>query len=240
MNGRIAQGPALRGSQHWLQLAINHSPELLDLGLRQRLSLDQTQSIEWLSPLERDEYSEYRDQAILSLLGVKLSQRSLDSFWPRRGSVWDGLGKTSRGDLLLVEAKAHLPELASPSCKASEPSRTLIRASLTETRSFFGVTSETDWSQKYYQYTNRLAHLYLLRELNKLPAWLLFVYFVNAEDIGGPSSRQAWEAEIKRVHDYLGITQHCLSSYVIDLFVDVHDITRHDVFGSYCSTAQSK
>ena len=37
----------------------------------------------------------------------------------------------------------------------------------------------TDWSHCFYQYANRLAHLYLLRESNGLDAFLVFVYFVD-------------------------------------------------------------
>ena len=41
---------------------------------------------------------------------LTLPQRSLSSFWPRRGPQWDGLARTGRGDLLLVEAKAHVAD----------------------------------------------------------------------------------------------------------------------------------
>ncbi len=41
----------------------------------------------------------------------------------------------------------------------------------------------------FYQYINRLAHLYLLRVLNKIPAYLVFVYFVN-DHTHIPTSRQ--------------------------------------------------
>ena len=41
------------------------------------------------------------------------------------------------------------------------------------------MRSTCDWSGTFYQYANRLAHLYLLHELNDVDAWLVFVYFVG-------------------------------------------------------------
>ena len=68
--------------------------------------------IEWLSPLASDNYAEYSDEAFIDLLGGQLSQRKLASFWPKRGPVWDGLGRTDQGHLILVEANV-LPRVSS-------------------------------------------------------------------------------------------------------------------------------
>ena len=38
-----------------------------------------------------------------------LSAGRLVDFWPRGGTVWDGLARTSRGRRLLMEAKAEVP-----------------------------------------------------------------------------------------------------------------------------------
>ena len=75
---------------------------------------------------------------------------------------------------------------------AGDASLALIRASLDETRAHLGVKRGLDWSETFYQYANRLAHLYLLRTLNKLPAWLLFVHFVGDSDMGGPATVEDW------------------------------------------------
>ena len=44
-----------------------------------------------------DDFAEYQDQAFLDLLGIKIPNVSLSEFWPSRGSVGDGLGKSETG-----------------------------------------------------------------------------------------------------------------------------------------------
>jgi hypothetical protein len=69
-----------------------------------------------------------------------------------------------------------------------ECSRTKIRASLNKTKDVLNTKNAIDWSIGFYQYTNRLTHLYLLRELNHLPAYLLFIYFMNDAEMNGLAS----------------------------------------------------
>lgn len=127
-------------------------------------------TIEWLCPLSRDDFTEYSDQTFLDRLSVSLTKRELSNFWPKRGPVLDGLGRTKRGDFLLMEAKAPIGEMISPPIKAGEASRKIIENALEETRAYLSIKGQADWSDTFYQYANRLAHLYLLRVLNGLPA----------------------------------------------------------------------
>jgi hypothetical protein len=217
---RIAQKKAIRGSQKWLQFLDDTNRQALDGLLRTGLRLNANDRIEWLSPLEEDDYAEYQDEAFLERLSVRLEKRSLRSFWPRRGPVWDGLAKTNRGDIILVEAKSHVSELSS-SCQAKQPSLDLIRSSLKETAGIYGAGANADWLNGYYQYANRLAHLYLLRHLNNLPAWLVFVYFVNDVDMNGPESEDEWRLAIETMHAHLGVAQERLRPHVVDAFIDV-------------------
>ncbi|HET7459915.1 MAG TPA: hypothetical protein VFJ82_01655 [Longimicrobium sp.] len=212
-----------RGSQRWLQVAVNHAPHTLDDPLRHALALEPEHHIEWRSPRAENGYLEYRDGAFLDLLGCKLTRRSLNDFWPTRGPMWDGLARTTRGDLLLVEAKAHIPEIISGRSRAAGDSMDQINAALRMTQQALAPRSldYVDWSGAFYQYTNRLAHLYLLRELNGLPAHLVYVYFVNARDVGGPSEVAEWMGAIKVVEGYLGLGRHRLGKYIHKLFVDV-------------------
>ena len=189
---RIKQARALRGSQKWFQILVNERRELLERHLAEALGIVDCEGIHWLSPLKDDGYAEYSDQAFLERLDITLESESLGSFWPKGGPVWDALAKTERGNLILVEAKAHISELVSPPTGATEPSLTKIRESLNATKEFLGSSSEADWSTCFYQYTNRLAHLYLLRELNALAAFLIFVYFDNDKNMGGPSTHAEW------------------------------------------------
>ncbi|MCK4607236.1 MAG: hypothetical protein KAU35_08080 [candidate division Zixibacteria bacterium] len=217
---KIAQQKAIKGSQHWLQELVNRRPDLLEDALRPRLQLSNNDIFNWLSPLETDGYAEYRDEAFLERLSIHLEKRSLGSFWPPGGPVWDGLGITSRGDVILVEAKAHIPELAS-SCKAKPQSLTLIQNSLAEVAKIYGAPATSDWSQYYYQYANRLAHLHFLRQLNGICAWLVFLYFVNAHDMNGPRLIKEWQPVIEAVHAHLGVNREQLEPHVIDVFFDV-------------------
>lgn len=222
---RRVQGRKIKGSQKWLQIVVNEQPDLINPVLSDLLGLSQAGSIHWLSPVEKDDYAEYRDRQFLERLGITL-EKPLTEFWPRNGPQWDGLAKTDRGDLILVEAKAHIPEMVSdPTGAKSKTSLTRIHNSLEATKQFVGSRSKTDWSINFYQYTNRLAHLYLLREQNSLPAYLVFVYFIGDREVDGPKSQAEWEGAIELMKSHLGISKrHALSDYILDVFVDVDEL----------------
>lgn len=220
---RFPQFARAKGSQKWIQKLVNRRPELLNLLIKRNLNFPEDEDIQWLSPLEDDEFSEYSDQAFLNLLGVKLHKVHLSSFWPKRGPQWDALGKSKSGKLLLVEAKSHIPELISTLQAKDEKSVKKIRASLEETRQFLNATTRIDWSQAFYQYTNRLAHLYLLRK-NKVPAYLVFVYFVNDLEMNGPTTIEEWKGAKELLHSYFGIGRHRLQSFTTDVFIDLTNL----------------
>ena len=223
---------APRGSQRWLQLVVNRSPKLIDAAIVEALGLCQDETIEWLSPLESDCFREYQDKAFLKRLGIAPQQLSLQlkHFWPKRGPVWDGLARTSCGRLLLIEAKANIPEFDSSPTGASGKSRREIEDALLKTRDFLGVSSKIDWTRCFYQYANRLAHLYFLRKLNKVDAALVFVYFVGDNTVPGrgPVSREGWEAAIGLATHHLGMGTNSpwIRDNVADVFIDVDDL-RH-------------
>jgi hypothetical protein len=104
----------------------------------------------------------------------------------------------------------------------------LIQRSLAETGQYVGAISTTKWTNPYYQYANRLAHLYLLRQLNDLPAWLIFLYFVGDQQMGGPSTAAEWRPAIDAMHEHLGIKHHPLEPFIIELFVDVATLQSDD------------
>jgi hypothetical protein len=188
------------------------------------LNLNNIDQIEWLSPLEKDGYVEYSDSAFIDQLRVELKHKPLVDFWPNGGPVWDGLAKTENGDLLLIEAKSHIGELLTILKAKASNSFSTISQSLTQTQDFLGGKSHLDWTAPFYQYTNRLAHLYLLRELNKLPAYLVFVYFINDPDMNGPSTREEWQGAFKLMKTLLGLSRHKLSKYMADIFIDVNEM----------------
>jgi len=218
---RISQGPGVKGSQKWIQKLVNEKPDLLNSPIRTQLDLPDTEKITWLSQIADDDYAEYQDEAFLDLLGIKLPKVSLSDFWPSRGPVWDGLGKSETEKVFLVEAKSHISEVLSPKTGAGVTSVRKIKKSLDETKTFLHSNSEHDWASTFYQYTNRLAHLYLLRELNDVSAYLIFVYFLNDEDMNGPKSIDEWHGAIKLLHSFLGVGRHRLSEFTADIFIDV-------------------
>jgi len=217
---------AERGSQKWLQILINRHPDLIRTEFLKATGLPPALGIEWLSPLAHDEYAEYRDKCFVERLRVELPYVSLTSFWPERGPVWDGLGRSGEDHLIMIEAKSHIAEVASPGTSAvAETSIALIQDSLQKTKNFLAPSAKADWSQTFYQYTNRLAHLYLLREVNRLPAYLVNVYFFNDDEMGGPASREKWEGALELLKVYLGVRHTPLEKYVVDLFFDVKQLS---------------
>lgn len=168
-----------------------------------------------------DQYSEYRDAAALDRLRIELPKRKLESFWPARGPQWDALGKAESGEVILLEAKAHISEILSPASQASSTkSAQLIRKSLNETAKALRATPGTDWSRRFYQYANRLAHAHLLQKLNGIPTRLVFLYLIGDKDMNGPENRREWEAALAVLHEALGIRGR-LPKYVSEVFIDI-------------------
>jgi hypothetical protein len=215
---------AAKGSQRWLQVAVGETRDLLNSRIAEALKLAPDVAIEWLSPVKERRYWEYQDAPFVKLLDLDLKKRSLESFWPKSGARWDGLARTSDGQYLLVEAKGHLSELLSSPSLATGNSLVQIKASLEETRSAIAPKTSSSWTSIFYQYTNRLAHLYLLRELNGKKAHLVYVYFTNAYDVGGPASQEEWNGAIKLMLAFLGLSRHKLSKYIHKIFVDVNEL----------------
>jgi hypothetical protein len=212
---------ASRGSQKWLQIAVNRKPELLLGALQRSGAMAQGTSVTWKSPLVGDSFQEYRDSVALEKAGIKELKIPLKSFWPPRGPVWDAIGITSVGHAIFIEAKAHIPEAASPATKASPISRKLIEQSLTEARHYYAPKASADWDIHFYQYANRLAYQYFLRAMNGTNCTLVFLYFLNDDDMGGPTCEEEWQGASHLIHAVLGVPK---------------DLTRHGVFSVFLDT----
>ena len=218
--GRFVQDSDSHGSLKDLQILINEKKDLLDNKISD--SLQKNIKIDWVSPLKDDQFAEYRDLDFLKKLNLEKKIRySLSEFWPSRGPQWDALGKTN--DLIfIVEAKANLPEIVSPPTGAGTESKSLIMDSFSEVKEYLNINNSIDWSGTFYQYTNRIAHLYYLRILNGIDAYLVNIYFVNDESVNGPKSKDEWKGAIQIIKNYLGIPKrNKLEKYMIDVFVDV-------------------
>ena len=178
--------------------------------------------IKWLSPLASDEFAEYRDGSFLKLIGQRGLETALKEFWPTRGPQWDALGQTSQGDVLLVEAKAHVAEMCSPATAAGPDSRQLIEASLRKVEQRLnanqGHASRSDY---FYQIANRIAHLDFLRS-NGVPSWLVFVNFLGDAEMSGPTTPEVWEAAYQVAFHVMGPRRdHPLSPFMIHVYPNV-------------------
>ena len=218
-------GFALAGSQRWLQIAVAKTPALLDAARCRAGVISQTDSVEGVSPLADDDFAEYRDGEVLRRLGIgRLPQRALSDFWPKRGPVWDGLGKSRHGRLIFVEAKAHIPEAASPGSKASAASLKRIRDSLEEARRHYAPNATAEWSGLLYQYANRLAFQYFFGTVNGLPTRLVFLDFCNAPDVQGPESEAEWQGATRLIHALLGLPADLREQGVFHAYLDVRSV----------------
>ena len=200
---------------------MNQAPHLLLEALRSPLALDDNAEILWKSPLENDGYREYRDRVALRHLGVHLPHRPLSSWWPEGGPKWDSLGKVSDGQLIFLEAKAHIGEIFSPGTKATPASRRMIESSLCEARRHFAPASRASWWHMGYQYANRLAWHYFLHTVNGLPSRTVFLQFTNCIEMNGPTSEQQWERPIRYLHRRLGLPHDFHPPGVHSVFFDV-------------------
>jgi hypothetical protein len=208
-----ATGAARRGSQKWLQHFVAEAPDAL--------RPPTFPPMKWISPIPDSRFREYSDGAFLDALGLGNLKPALAEFWPRGGAVWDGLALAG-GAPVLVEAKAHVAEFFSSPCAAeADTSRLRIRDSLVACKRALGADDRSDWMRCFYQYANRLAHLWWLHEQD-IRAHLLLVNFVGDNDMNGPDSRDAWDA-VERAADYaLGIRRgHPLSAFVHHVHPDV-------------------
>ncbi|MFC1840322.1 hypothetical protein ACFL1N_12125 [Thermodesulfobacteriota bacterium] len=219
---RVTQPKETKGSLKWIQDVINDCPILFNNTIHQAAGFGKWEAIEWLSPREDDEYSEYRDKEFLDLLEIELPYVELSEFWPSSGPQWDALGRAGNDAYFLVEAKAHVTEMIVSSQAKSPESKTLIEKSLNEIRAYLELNPEFDLTKDFYQYVNRLAHLYLLRILNNVPVYLVFVYFLN-DYTHVPTSKPEWDGALNLMHSLLGTEGHNLSRYVIDVFIDVRN-----------------
>ena len=210
---RVIHPIGTRGSLKWIQRAVSHRQDLL-----QPPSLG---SVSWVSPLPDDDWAEYRDGSFLELVGHGGLSAELAAFWPRRGPQWDALGVLPGNGVLLVEAKAHLAEFKSPPSQAMLESRDKIVAALETVKSRLNANGDADWSQTYYQYANRIAHLWWLCDRG-VDAHLLFVSFLHDSDMNGPTVAAEWEAAFHQADRALGLADsHILASRIHHLYPDV-------------------
>ena len=232
MKARQHSGRASKGSKFHLQNLVNDYPEYLNcliLSSSPSLRTYAAAHPKWVSPLASNDYTEYQDKQFLEAIGYLNLSKKLAEFWPRRGPVWDALatveGKSGSRGVILLEAKSHIEELANPSyaCKATRKSLDRIKNALTIVKHDLKVKRKAEWLGDYYQYANRIAHLYFLTILTQVPAWMVFLYFVGDVEQNGPSTVIEWTTPIDKMRQALGLPGgHMLEQAIITVFVPVY------------------
>jgi hypothetical protein len=221
----IHQGTSeTQGSRYLLRKAVNKQPELLRSSLQESGAIGSRENVAWQSPLatdKRGKYREYKDGAAIRLLGLeKRIHAPLADFWPSRGPVWDALGTASDERPILVEAKAHIPEAVSRIKASSKVSINLINKGLALARKRYTKKSNEDWTAPFYQYANRLAYQFWLREQNGVQSSLVFLYFLNATQMKGPATKLEWQSVTRLIHEVLGLPDDLARFGVYDAFID--------------------
>jgi hypothetical protein len=210
-----AHGRAFKGSQLQVQIYVNRRQHEIEQKLREDLeTLDQMAArFEWASPLESERFVEYQDVAFLRAVGLERLAPELAAFWPARGGpVWDGLARvhlrTGGEGVLLLEAKSYPKELFGRGCTAkAAQSKQLIRSALERTQAWLGLPVDADrWIGRLYQSANRLAHLYFLREVAGIDAWLAHACFLDDID-HVPITEDAWRRGLEDADRELGLAE---------------------------------
>lgn len=211
-------------SEHWLRVAVNDRGNVLDRYIRNAFSWPDSETLEWRSPVRGDDFAEYYDEEFLKRLGVGELPHPLKSFWPKSGPRWDGLARTSGHQLILVEAKAYIEEGVDYRSGASPKSLALILGSLEEAKRAFKANANAPWETPFYQYANRLAHLYFMVEKNRLDAYLVFLYFADAPDVPAPCSKAEWEGARRLTEKCLGLGTHAYSDRIATITLSVPEL----------------
>lgn len=87
-----------------------------------------------------------------------------------------------------------------------------------------------EWATGVYQYANRLAYLYFLCKLKRLDAYLVFLCFLNDNEMNSPdtfvpATPEQWKSALVYQERMMGIRQrHSLSDRIIHVFIDVESI----------------
>jgi hypothetical protein len=209
-----ADGSAYKGSQRQLQDYVNDTPSELNQQIFGAIeSLPRSAGLRWVSPLREERlcergYQEYSDAEFLAAVRQTALSFELRRFWPSGGPTWDALAIVYTGGpsgVLLVEAKAHPAEMQSACGAKDKASIRKITAALDATKSWLKVPVSVDWFSQYYQAANRLAHLYFLREIARVPAWLANVYFVD-DASHKATTRLEWDKGIDEAEKCLGLS----------------------------------
>jgi len=211
---------ATKGSQYWLQHCLLNHREHLDRVISESCGL--SKPITWASPLP-PRFTEFRDAAFLKALGLEQFSEKLEQFWPKQGPCWDGLAVSGQ-TRILVEAKANLTEWISD-CKASSPeSIEQISKSLEEVSVALKAKPHIDWTRGLFQFANRLAHQWFLKDRCGIDTRLVFLSFTS-DSTHLPHSKDEFIGALKLAETLLGLGTRHLGRRYFHVFIDVNDLS---------------
>jgi hypothetical protein len=227
----------VKGSKRHICWYVNHAPEHLNAALfsaTTSLAEAAISAPEWVSPLANEGYEEFWNERFLQRLDLLDEHlESFREFWPfkpwandkvnPRGTPhWDAIARVPlaggvRG-VIMVEAKAHRGELAKPNdrSKADEQSLKKIRSSFADVRAYFGIPDQTPaWESRYYQFCNRLAHLWWMNERARVPTWLVWVLTVDDPVWHDRMTAPQWHDVFQTIKSEVGLPpQHRLKDRI--------------------------
>ena len=158
----------------------------------------------------------------MEAVGLSRHTEELARFWPGSGPRWDGLALLIPSDtVLLIEGKSYPAEMRGPGCTASDPdSLKLIKRSLEATKEWLGAAQDSDWLGPYYQFANRLAHVYFLREKLGIDARLVHLCFLG-DTTTVPTDEETWRQGIPEASIALGLSDEM--PFAVDVFLPAFD-----------------
>ncbi|UPA31039.1 hypothetical protein L0P85_02545 [Terrisporobacter glycolicus] len=188
------------------------------------------ESINWLSPLENENFREYmlNSPSLIEKLnnnGFTLKKEDL-SFWPQREPVWDGIGLATVKDsqekmIVLVENKSSIKELRSKLASTNENNKRLILDSMKETYDELGIKGDFNkWFDTYYQIANRFTFMHqLMKKGYKVK--LVFLNIVDDHMYKNISKAQWVEEYCKMLNEFMG--ERFVPRDVVIIDLNVHE-----------------
>ncbi|WP_419725460.1 hypothetical protein [Terrisporobacter petrolearius] len=186
--------------------------------------------IDWLSPLENENFREYmlNSPSLIEKLnnnGFTLKKEDL-SFWPQREPVWDGIGLATMKDsqekmIVLVENKSSIKELRSKLASTNEDNKRLILDSMKETYDELGIKGDFNkWFDTYYQIANRFTFMHqLMKKGYKVK--LVFLNIVDDHMYKNISKAQWVEEYCKMLNEFMG--ERFVPRDVVIIDLNVHE-----------------
>ncbi|WP_434794094.1 hypothetical protein TPDSL_07540 [Terrisporobacter petrolearius] len=188
------------------------------------------ESINWLSPLENENFREYmlNSPSLIEKLnnnGFTLKKEDL-SFWPQREPVWDGIGLATVKDsqekmIVLVENKSSIKELRSKLASTNENNKRLILDSMKETYDELGIKGDFNkWFDTYYQIANRFTFMHQLMKKG-YRVKLVFLNIVDDHMYKNISKAQWVEEYCKMLNEFMG--ERFVPRDVVIIDLNVHE-----------------